>query len=95
MACPSGDAVLQRRALQILHDNEGALFVLTDVVNRADVGVVQRRSRTRLSLEASECLGISCDFIRKKLERYETAQPGVPALYTTPIPPPPNLSTMR
>ena len=38
---PPGDALLQRGALQVLHDDEGAAVLLADVVNRADVGVIQ------------------------------------------------------
>ena len=37
----AGDQVLERGAVQKLHDEEGASIVLADVVNRADVGMVQ------------------------------------------------------
>jgi len=39
----TGDAVLQRRAFQKLHRNERFPVLLTDVVDRADVGVIQGR----------------------------------------------------
>jgi hypothetical protein len=51
--------------------------MLTDIVNRTDVGVVQSRSSPRLALEAVESLGIPSDLVRKKLESYETLEPGV------------------
>jgi hypothetical protein len=54
-----------------------APFVLTDVVDRADVGVVQGRSSPRLALEAGQSLGISGDFIRKELESHETVESGI------------------
>ena len=39
----SGDPVAQRHAIQKLHRNEGLAFLLTDVIDGADVGVVQGR----------------------------------------------------
>src|SRR5580658_7222870 len=37
------DAVLQRHAVEILHDDEGLTFALVNLVHYADVGMVQRR----------------------------------------------------
>src|SRR5215831_12278073 len=54
--------------------------MLTDVVDRTDVGVVQGGSCPCLALEAAESLGIASDFIGKKLQSYETVEPGVLAL---------------
>ena len=50
--------MLQRLALEIFHDDEHTTFLLADVVYRADVGVIQRRSRPRLALKASQSNGI-------------------------------------
>ncbi len=36
-----GDAMLQRHAVQKFHDDERLTFVLADLVDRADVGMVQ------------------------------------------------------
>ena len=49
---PDGDAVLQRLPLQALHDDEGPPLVLADVVDGADVGMIQGRGGLRLTLEA-------------------------------------------
>ena len=49
---PLGDAVLECRAFEILHDDAGAAVLLADVMNGADVRMVQRGSRARLSLES-------------------------------------------
>ena len=57
--------------------SEANSSTLADVVDRADVGVVQRRSSPRLALETAESLGISGDFIRKELEGHETVESGV------------------
>jgi hypothetical protein len=66
------NAVLQRRPIQILHHDEGATFLLTNVVNRADVWVVQGRSSLRFALKTRQSLRILRDFVRKKLEGHKT-----------------------
>ena len=67
----------QRRAFQKLHGDEGVAVVLADVVNRADVGMIQRRRGLRLALKTSERLRIARHVIRKELQRDEAVQPGV------------------
>jgi hypothetical protein len=37
------DQVLQRDTVEELHDEEGAIAFLANVVNRTDVGMIQRR----------------------------------------------------
>ena len=44
--------VLERLPIQKFHGNESSTILLTDVVNGADVRVVQRRSSLRFPLEA-------------------------------------------
>jgi hypothetical protein len=70
-------AVLQRVAIQELHGDEG-LFVLTaDVVNGADVGMIQARGGLGLppkSLQRTP--GLSC-VARQELERNQSMQPCV------------------
>ena len=39
---PAGDAVLQRHAIEKFHGDEGLAVLLADVVNGADVGMIQR-----------------------------------------------------
>ena len=48
----SPDPLPQRHAIQKLHGDEGSSFVLADLVNRADVGMIQRRRRPRFAPEA-------------------------------------------
>jgi hypothetical protein len=43
--------------------------VLVDLVDGADAGVVERRGRARLALEALERLGILCHLRGQELER--------------------------
>ena len=48
-----------------------------DVVNRADVDVIDRRGRARLLKEASLRVGVAHELRREELERHEAAKPEV------------------
>jgi hypothetical protein len=52
------DFLLQRVAVEQLHHDEGLAVVLADVVNHADVRMIQRRGDARFAAEALEHLGI-------------------------------------
>ncbi len=69
-----GDAVLQRYAVQKLHGDEGFAVLVVNFVNRADVRMVQRGGRLGLTLEASQRLRVSGDFIGKKLQGDKSVQ---------------------
>src|SRR6202161_4068723 len=64
-----GDALLESLAFQQLHRNEGALFKFPDIVNRANVWVIQRRREARIALKTLDCLGITPNIAGKKLQR--------------------------
>ena len=68
------DAVLQRSAFQALHDDVEPVLILADVVNGADVGMVQRGCGAGFTLKALAGLGILRQIFRKKLERYTAAE---------------------
>ena len=57
-------AVPERLPLQTLHDDEVSAFMLAEVVDGADVGVVQSGGGTCLALEALKGLGIGGELIR-------------------------------
>ena len=76
----AGDPVLQCHAIQKLHGNESLTIFLTDVVNRANILMIQSRRRLRLALEAGQCLRVSGNLLRQKLESDETVEPGVLSL---------------
>ena len=52
----AGDDVLERRAIEKFHGDEGAAVVFADVVDGADVGMVQRGGGAGFALEAFERL---------------------------------------
>ena len=91
----SGDHVLQRPPVQILHGDERAPVLLADVVDHADVRVVQRGGRTRFPPEPLQRLRVSRHIVRQEFQRHVASQRVSSALYTTPIPPPPSFCTMR
>ena len=62
------EPVLQRFAFHQLHDDEGLPVRLVDVVDRADVRVLERGSGPRLALEALERLRVPRDVLGKELQ---------------------------
>ena len=70
----AADQVLQGRAIHELHGDEGAAFLLADVVDRADVGMIERRGGPSFAAKTLQGLRITGHVIGKKLEGDETAQ---------------------
>jgi hypothetical protein len=64
-------------AVQKLHGDEAFAVVLTDFVNRADVGMVQGGRSTGFATEAFERLRVFGYSLRMKLQRYEASKFGV------------------
>ena len=74
----AGDLGLDRLALVIRHrDEEPPVRRLVDLVDRADVGMVQRRGRLRLDLEAALGVLVLRAFSRKELQRDRSLELGV------------------
>src|SRR5947209_17380339 len=69
--------MLQRHPFQMLHHNEGSAVLFADVVNGANVGMIERRSRSRLSLETCQRLRVPREVVRQKLQRHPPMQPDV------------------
>src|SRR5208283_283325 len=70
----AADAVLEGGAFQKFHGDVGLLAALADVVDGADVGVIQRRSGAGLAAKAFESLGIAGDGVGQEFERDKTAE---------------------
>ena len=74
------DAVLQRLPFEILHHEEGVALLLTDIVDGADIRMVQGGSSASLAAEALQRLGIARRSLRQKLQRHSPAKPHVLSL---------------
>jgi hypothetical protein len=72
------EARLERFAVAKGHrEKHPAVGRFLDVVNRADVDVIDRRSRARFLKEASLRVGVAHELRREELERHEAAKPEV------------------
>ena len=74
-------------ALQVLHDEEHRASGLADIMERADVGMRQRRDALRFALEAGPAIGISGDVSRKDFNRDGALEAGVAGLVDFAHPP--------
>ena len=63
----TADAMLERGAFKIFHGDEGLSVLLADVVNRADIGMIQCGRGLCFALETGECLRVSGNFLRQEL----------------------------
>ena len=70
-------------------------LMLLDFMDGADVGMIERRCRSRFTLEPLQREWFIYQLFRKKLKRNLAAQLQVLSLYTSPMPPPPITSSTR
>ena len=89
-----GDAVGERRAMDEL-EHQRVCPPLLESVDRADVGMVERREQVRFALESRDAVGIGGEGTRKDLERYVAVEPGIARAITSPMPPAPRSDTSR
>jgi hypothetical protein len=73
----SGDGVLQRLPVETLHGDEGGPGFLADVVNGANVGMVQRGCRFGFAAKTFEGLPVLRQILRQKFQRDKSVEPGV------------------
>ena len=69
--------MLQSLAIQELHGDERLTILLADVVNRADIGVIESRCSLRLTLKTGESLGVFGYLVGQEFERDKAMEPGV------------------
>ena len=83
----AADQVLQGLALHQLHHDEGMTLVLRDLVDHADVGVVEGGGGTGLALEALKAPGVAASSSGSSFMATCRPRRVSSASYTTPIPP--------
>ena len=74
---PTLQSLPQRLALEQFHGQEPLTVDVIDLVDRADVRVVQRRGGARLALKAFQCDTVLRDLRRQELQRDITVESGV------------------
>ena len=68
------NVMFQGHALEQFHADEGTPFMLPDIVNRANVGMIQGRSGARFALKALQRGVVLDHIIGKKFQRNVAAQ---------------------
>ena len=71
------DALLQALTLELFHHDKGMAIIVLNIVDRADVGMIQLRCSSRLALETVERLAISKEIFGNELQRDVAAQADV------------------
>jgi len=69
--------MLESEAIEKFHGDESLAVLLTDIVNGADIRMIEGGSGLRFALEAGEGLWIEGDFGRKEFEGDKAVQAGV------------------
>ena len=69
--------VLKSLAAEVLHDDEQPVFMLSNFMDRADVGVIKRRRSPRLPTKPLQRLRLLAHIFRKELERDKPSEGGV------------------
>ena len=73
----SGDEVGERRAVHELHHDRAGSDEILETVDGRDVGMVDRRERPSLALEAGGAFGTRMLRLRQHLDRDVTAEPTI------------------
>src|SRR5262249_9408318 len=79
--------IFERRALQKLHGDESLPLLFADVVDGADVGVIQRRCGPGFALKTRQGLRIKAELGREKLKGYGALQACIHRLVDNTHPP--------
>src|SRR6266545_5306753 len=66
--------LLQAFALQFLHDDEGMPVVVVDIVNGADIRMVELGRSPRFAFETFQRLGVTYQIFGNELKRYTPSE---------------------
>src|ERR1700732_4126683 len=83
----AGNSMLQSRAVQKFHDDERLTILLSDFIDSADIGVVQRGSRLRFALKTGQSGRVLGYLFGEKLDRHKAVRARVPRLVDNTPPP--------
>lgn len=72
-----GDGVFEGKAIEEFHGDEGFAVFLADVIDGADVGVIESGGGLGFALEARKSLGIAGDVVGEEFKGDETMKAGV------------------
>jgi hypothetical protein len=75
--CAPGDHVLEGGAVEELHGQKGSAVLFSDVVDGADIRMIERRCCLRFALKACQGLGVGGQIIGQELQRHKTMQPHI------------------
>ena len=73
----AGDGVFESHAIEEFHGDERFAVLDSDVVDGADIRVIQRGRGLRFALETRQSLGIFGNFVREKFQSNEAVEPRV------------------
>jgi hypothetical protein len=73
----SVNAMLERPAFEKLHRDKSTAILLADVVDGADVRMIQGGCGLRFPFEAGQCLRIARNFLRQEFQRHQAMKPRV------------------
>ena len=69
--------MLEGGTVEVLHDDVGAAFLIADVVDGADVGMVESGGGAGFALEAAQSLRVAGDLVGEKFEGDEAVEASV------------------
>ncbi len=67
----------ERLPREVLHDKKIHAINMSDVVQTADVRMIEGGDGARLTEKTRASLGVSCRLARQQLDRYRASQPGI------------------
>src|SRR5213594_2783034 len=71
------DEVLQGPPIEVLHNDKRTAVMLADIVNRANLRVIQSRGGARFNTKSFQRLRVACPFLGEELQRDSAAQANV------------------
>src|SRR5438552_4722195 len=71
---PASNVILQSPTFEQLHHDELLLIMLTDLIHRADIRMIERRSSTRFAQEPLERALIFCQILGQELQGHRSLQ---------------------